>query len=269
MKWAAGFRAFPKPSSCSRLPPEVLEAANRCEQNNMARSMAAADSNILAQDGPAGDAFAAARRHSRRVQVLKAALPAGAVLVTSAFFLWSWLATPPDTGVSVDGAAFTGGKLVMANPKLDGFSKDNQPYSMTAARAVQDIKSMGVIALEDINAKLPVTAGNIADVTADAGIYDRDNNTLAFTTPLEVTTTDGMKAVLKTAFMDLTAGSLRTADPVDIILNGSHITADSFSASDHGKVLVFEKRVRMTIQPDAVKASQEKAQKKEAGNGAN
>ncbi|MFZ1774476.1 MAG: LPS export ABC transporter periplasmic protein LptC [Rhizobiaceae bacterium] len=233
----------------------------------MARSMAGG--NILAPDGRAGDAFAAARRHSRRVHVLKMALPASAVLVTSAFFLWSWLATPPDTGVSVDGAAFTGGKLVMANPKLDGFSKDNQPYSMTAARAVQDIKTMGVIALEDINAKLPVTAGNMAAVTADAGIYDRDNNTLAFTTPLQVTTTDGMKAVLKTAFMDLTSGSLKTGDPVDITLNGSRITADSFSASDHGKVLVFEKRVRMTIQPDAMKAGQDKAKQKEAANGAN
>ena len=49
----------------------------------------------------------------------------------------------------------------MANPKLDGFTKENLPYSMTATRALQDFDKNGIIDLEGIDARLPVSADRV------------------------------------------------------------------------------------------------------------
>ena len=44
--------------------------------------------------------------------------------------------------------------------------------------------------------------------------------------------------------------SLETGDPVEISLDGSSITADSMRVTDNGKVLVFDRNVRMTLDPE-------------------
>jgi lipopolysaccharide export system protein LptC len=195
------------------------------------------------------DAFARAERHSRRVRWLKYWLPGLAVAGVIGFIAWSYLAMPTIEGVEVQGAAISDGKLVMANPKLDGFTRDNLPYTMTALRAVQDLKQTNVIQLEDIDAKVPVGPENSATIVAKSGTYDNGKNTLVIDSAMTVTTTDGMTAKLQSASMDMDSGTMTTTDPVEIVMNGSKITADTLNIVDNGKVLVFEKRVRVEIEP--------------------
>ncbi|TKA98609.1 MAG: LPS export ABC transporter periplasmic protein LptC, partial [Mesorhizobium sp.] len=96
--------------------------------------------------------------------------------------------------------AFADGKLVMANPKLNGFTKQNLPYSMTALRAIQDVSKQGIIDLEGIKAKLPIAADNTAAIDATHGTYDRDGNTLSLTSDVTVSTTDGVVAKFKSVY---------------------------------------------------------------------
>ena len=200
--------------------------------------------------------FARAERHSRRVKQLKYWLPGLAVAGVVGFVAWSYLAIPSIDGVELQGAAISDGKLVMANPKLDGFTRENLPYTMTALRAIQDLKETNVIQLEDIDAKVPVGPENSAKIVAKSGVYDNGKNTLVIDSAMTVTTTDGMTANLKSASMDIAAGTMSTTDPVEIVMNDSRITAESLNITDNGKVLVFEHRVRVDIQP----------KQKEAGN---
>jgi lipopolysaccharide export system protein LptC len=202
------------------------------------------------------EAFGRAERHSRRVRGLKLALPLAAVAMAAGFVGYSFLSTPGAVSVEAEGSAFTEGKLVMANPKLEGFTKDGRPYSMVAARAVQDFEQQGIINLEGIDAKMPVETDNWARVEAKSGIYDRTANTLDVKSDILVTTTDGMVAKLKSAFLDISKGSMKTADPVDIQLHGSRITADSMAVLENGKRILFETRVRMNIDPTEMKAAQ-------------
>jgi lipopolysaccharide export system protein LptC len=57
--------------------------------------------------------------------------------------------------------------------------------------------------------------------------------------------------------VDIATGSLETSDPVDISLDGAHITADSMSVRDKGAVMVFENRVRMQIDGGRLKRGTE------------
>lgn len=200
--------------------------------------------------------FAKAARHSRRVRLLKLALPVAGVATVALFLAWSWLSRPDiPVAVSVDDAVLADGKLVMTNPKLGGVNKDNQRYAMTAARAVQDGGKADLIHLEQIEADLPLASENRAKITAEGGLYDRAASTMRIDTPLTATTTDGMVARLAGADVDLEAGSLKTDKPVDILMRGSHITAESMSIADRGRTIVFERRVRLTLEPGAVRTS--------------
>ena len=195
------------------------------------------------------EAFARAQRHSRTVRVLKSALPVLAAAMALGFLGYSYVMTPGSVAVKADGSAISDGKLVMANPKLDGFTKDNRPYSMNALRAIQDFQNEGVVQLEGISARLPIDA--------EGGVYDRDKNTLEIDTEITVETADGMTAKLQSATIDIGAGGMTTDDPVDIRMDGATITSDTMSIGENGKVLVFEKRVRMDIDPQRLKATQQ------------
>lgn len=200
-------------------------------------------------------AFGYAQRHSRRVRLLKFTVPTVAALIALAFPIYSYMAAPVAAPVEADSSIMTDGKLVMANPKLEGVTRQNLPYAMNALRAIQDVTKPGLVELEGIDAKLPLSADVTAAVEAANGSYDRDRNTLKLSSEITVTTTDGMVAKLKSAFLDMDKGSMSTDDPVDITRNGSRITSDTMSVQDNGKVLVFEKRVRVNIDPAAMKAA--------------
>jgi lipopolysaccharide export system protein LptC len=201
-------------------------------------------------------AFRRARRQSLAVRALKVLLPGLAILIAVVFAAYSYLLTPGEVSIDILGSSYSDGKLTMANPKLDGFTKENRPYSMRAARAIQDVTNTSVFQLDDIQAKLPLSDGNWADVVTAKGIYDKDKNTLDIPTAMTVTTTDGMVARLNSAFVDIANGDLKTSDPVDITLQGSHITADSMTVGNRGKVLVFDEKVRLTMMPDRKKQAE-------------
>ena len=218
-------------------------------------SDAAEASAPATQDGTRGEAVNRAQRHSRRVRVLKFAVPLLAAAIAIAFPVYSYLKAPISISVQADGTAFSNGKLVMANPKLNGFTKQKLPYSLTATRATQDVGQQAVIDLEGINAKLPVATDNIVSVDAEHGIYNRDANTMNLTSDVSVTTTDGLAAKFKSIFLDMGKGSMKTSNPVDVSRGGSRITADSMSVEDNGRLVVFENRVRVNIDPTALKAA--------------
>jgi lipopolysaccharide export system protein LptC len=203
-----------------------------------------------------GSAFQRAERHSRNVRLLKTVLPVLAFAMAASFIAYSYRTSPDAIAVSADGAAYSDGKLVMANPKLDGFTKDNRPYNMTAARAIQDFQNEGIVELEGINAKLPMDEGNWASVTAPGGTYDRDKNTLDINGIMIITTSDGMVAKLKSAYLDIGQGGMKTDEAVDIQLKDAEVTSDSMTVLENGKVMIFENRVRMNIDPRRLKTAQ-------------
>lgn len=190
--------------------------------------------------------------HSGRVRFAKIALPALAVVFLVGMGLFIGLSrVVPNVGIDLSGSAIRDGKLVMANPKLDGFTADELPYSVRAARAVQDLTGTGVIDLERIQATVPLNSEVEARVLAAAGVYDSDANTLDVTDSLSLETSDGKRADLGSAAIDLASGSLTTEEPVHISMPGAELRADRLRVEENGKRMLFESRVRLVVQPGA------------------
>ena len=217
-----------------------------------------APSGPKGRDGRVERAFAEARRHSGRVRLLKVALPAAALLMIAGFAAKSWLSAPTGLPIDLRALAIEDGRLVMTDPRLDGLTgRDGRPYSMTATRAVQDLGMSARIDLEGIDARLPVDDRGWMNVSAPSGVFDREANRLDIDSELTIVGDDGLRAVFQSAVVDMTSGSLETADPVDITLQGAHITADSMTIRDRGAVLTFDNRVRMQIEGGRLKGGAE------------
>lgn len=193
------------------------------------------------------DAFVRARRHSRRVRLLKVGLPVAAVVMMAAFFLRSWVVLPDGVTIDLGSTAIEDGRLVMADPRLEGLTGDSRAYRMTATRAIQNIGAADQIDLEGIDATVPFDSGNWMTIRTDAGRFDREGNTLEIDTDITVETDNGIRALLRSAQVDIGAGTLDTSEPVEISMDGGRIQADSLAVRERGAVMIFENRVRMHL----------------------
>ena len=199
-------------------------------------------------------AYRSARSHSGRVRAAKVILPLLAVMGILVTVGWMWLSrVTPDIGMDLTSTAIRDGKLIMANPKLDGLTSGDQPYSVRAARAIQDLTGTKTIDLERLQADVPLSADVTARITSNAGRYNSEANTLDLMDMIRVDTTDGMSAELETAAIDLQKGSMATPDPVRISMPGAVIEADRLTIEDRGRRLLFESRVKLVVQPGQFK----------------
>ena len=192
--------------------------------------------------------FERERRRSRNVRWLKRALPALAVLMIAGLAGKSLIGSMGGISIDIAGSTIQDGKLIMANPRMDGYSADNRLYEMKAARAVQEISNDNIVDLQDIGARIPIGKNDWATVEAASGRLVKSENTMTIDSPALVKTTDGMEARLKSAVIDIGRGTLSTDEAVEIDVDGSHITADSMTVSDGGELLVFEKRVKVLVE---------------------
>ena len=206
--------------------------------------------DVAAHTGNRTEAFAKASRHSKRVKFLKFVLPAFALIIVAGFSLTAVQTRFAVEDIDVASIALEGGKIVMDKPKLNGVTGDNQPYTVEAQRALQSATDINDVDLEGITAKIPFGSGITANLQAPVGHLNNTTQVLTLKGGFNLTTSDGMVAKLQDAVFDFGARSLKTDSPVDITRAGTHIKADSMTVMDGGASLVFEKRVRMVLQPN-------------------
>lgn len=199
------------------------------------------------------EAFAAAHRHSRHVKLLKFALPLTAcALIGFIYVLVSVDSAVPD-GVEIASVQIESGKLVMVDPVMNGFTKDQKPYRVTAKRAIQDTKKPNIVELEDLSAIMPFADESEATMTATGGVMDNDTNIMQFSDGIKIVTDDGMIATLQSATIQINEGTMQTSDPVEIEREGFTVRADRLDVEENGENLIFQDRVKVTIDPKTVR----------------
>lgn len=216
----------------------------------------ASDLDFISQERSAEE-FRKAQRHAKRVKLLKLVLPIVGVMiilaVAAALIIRQVLLPDLDIGE----IALQDGKLVMENPNLNGLDKEKRPFSLSAAKAIQDSDQPKRVELVSIDARLPMDDTVFADVKAGNGIYDAEDKTLVLTKTVNVVTSDGMVLTLQDADVDIDEGSLVTLNPIVATSQKADISSQSLKVEDNGKRLVFEGTVRMTLRPDELKKTEE------------
>lgn len=192
-------------------------------------------------------AYASARRHSRAVRFLKVAIPVGSALAAGLILLvtiFNPFGRMP--GLQLGPVSLSGTKVAMENPRLTGFrNKDGRPYEVTATAAYQDIRKPNLIELKDMRAQLTMDqSGTLARLVATGGLFDTTKEHLDLSQDIRITTDRGDEVFLRSASIDLKAGSMTSSDGVRIRTPSGTIEADGVQVSDSGHTIVFTGRVR-------------------------
>src|SRR6478735_6768714 len=106
---------------------------------------------ILARSGRSDGkrAFRAAVRHSRHVRLLRIAVPLSVAVLLVGGVAFTALVKPlrvlSSANVDVGSLVVSGTKIMMQQPRLAGFTRDNRRYNMIAQAAAQDLTKPDVV----------------------------------------------------------------------------------------------------------------------------
>jgi lipopolysaccharide export system protein LptC len=196
--------------------------------------------------------FQRAQRHSRRVRLLRVAVPMLGVVVFVSIVLAQWLnpmarlARLPEMGGTL---VVSGRKITMQAPRLAGVTRDNRVYEMTAEAAAQDILRPGILELTGIRGKVELRERSMVDLTAAAGIYDTKTDVLKLTQNIVVVFSAGYQGHLSEVVLDTRKGYLVSEKPVEVHMENGMINSNRMEIVDSGALIRFDGGVEMRIVP--------------------
>jgi lipopolysaccharide export system protein LptC len=200
--------------------------------------------------GDGARVFRSAMRHSRRVRILRLAMPAG-LLVAAALVLVAARLDPlrmlAKLPVDFGSLVVSGTKITMQQPRLSGFTRDSRPYELTAQAAAQDITKPDTIELQGIHGTGKMQDESTLDLTARSGIYDTKTEMLSLRQDVVLTSSTGLQAFLSEALVDAHAGNVVSDKPVEVKLPQGTISANRLEVSDSGAVISFQSGVTMIL----------------------
>ncbi len=196
-------------------------------------------------------AFVKAQRHSARVRLARRAIlfvALGAIVAVLAITFFNPFATKLGS-LSFGALSVEGTKIVMDRPKLAGFRSDGQAYSVTAERALQDVKQPTMVQLRKVDGEMGMTGGEPTHLSADAGVYDSVAEHMELSGNVRIRNTH-FTVLLRSARFDFKSGVYGSDENVEVQAgDGTTIFADRAAAINHGQELTFEGHVRTRIVP--------------------
>lgn len=194
--------------------------------------------------------FRAAQRHSRRIRLLRRAIPLGTLALIGVIVGSSWLnplgmltRLPIDPGKLL----VSGTKITMEAPRLAGFTRDARPYEFTARAAAQDLTKPDVLELKDIHAKIEMQDKARMEMTAASGIYDTKSDVLKLTDTIQLSSSAGYSGRLSEAVVDVRKGDVVTEHPVEVTLLNGTLNANRLEVVNNGELLRFDGGVAMNL----------------------
>jgi len=199
-------------------------------------------------------AFRAAVRHSRHVRILRIAVPAAVALALLGGIGFAVLLNPmrmlAKLPVDIGSVVVSGSKIMMQQPRLAGFTRDNRRYDLTAQAAGQDLTKPDMVELQGIHATMEMQDEAVFDTTARSGLYNSKTELLTLSNNIVVTSTNGYEALLSEAVLDIRAGKIVSEKPVLVKTSTLNINANRLEVSDGGDLMRFERGVTVLLLPE-------------------
>src|SRR5215467_2053730 len=196
-------------------------------------------------------AFRAAVRHSRQIRLLRVAIPIGVGVTLLGALAFTALLQPlralSKLPVDLGSLVVSGSKIMMQQPKLAGFTRDNRRYDLTAQAAGQDITKPDLVELHGIRATMEMKDKSTFETTAQDGLYNHKTELLTLKDNVVVTSTTGFKAWLSEAVIETKAGKIVSEKPVKVKSGTWTVEGNRMELTDSGEVVRFERGVSVEL----------------------
>jgi lipopolysaccharide export system protein LptC len=205
--------------------------------------------------GDGHGAFRAAVRHSRRVRILRVAVPAAVLLAVAGAAAFATLSNPlsmlSKMPVDIGSLVVSGTKIMMQQPRIAGFTRDNRRYDLTAQAAGQDLTKPDVVELHGIQASMEMLDKNLFQTTARNGFFNTKSEQLTLSQNIIVTSSSGYQAVLSEAMVDIRAGKIVSEKPVEVTTSAWTVNANRMEIGEAGNLVRFERGVAVVLLPES------------------
>jgi lipopolysaccharide export system protein LptC len=218
------------------------------------RGRAGAPDSVAARRERSARAFEAARRHSRFVRILRAALILGAVggvATLTALALYRTFSSALGR-LSIGELSIDGTKITMDRPRLTGARPGGGGYVINAAKAIQDVRNPSDVDLVEIDGDIVPPDRDMLHLTATAGHYDSSRERLDLSGAVRLKNSS-YAIDLRSARIEFKTGAYSSREPLTVITtSGATMSADSGSARDNGDEITFEGHVKSTFRSNDV-----------------
>jgi lipopolysaccharide export system protein LptC len=228
-----------------------------------------ADANLpgfaAARDTTNSDrAFRGAVRHSKRVRILRIAVPIAIVLCLGGLAFstvlnplrWFSYKLPTNFGTLV----ISGSKITMEAPRLSGFTRDSRGYEVNAKAAAQDLSKPGVVELKEIRAKVDMQDKSVVELTADDGFYDTKTELLTLGQNIVISSSSGYEGRMNEAKVEIKKGRIVSDQPVEVKMLQGTLNANRLEVTETGTLVRFHGGVKMVLTPEALNRATERMQ---------
>ena len=194
--------------------------------------------------------FARAERHSRRVRLLRIAVPAAVVLAlvaiagASVFNPFRLLGKLP---LGIDNLTVSGTKITMASPHLTGFTPDQRAYDLRAKTATQDVTDPVHMELHDLTSNVQMEDKSTVMMEGENGLFNTKTQLLELRDRIFLRTTTGYEARLTQATVDMAKGTVDSHRPVAVKLLNGTLDSNGLHIVDNGALIVFDGGVTMLL----------------------
>jgi lipopolysaccharide export system protein LptC len=117
-------------------------------------------------------------KYSKFIRRARLILPLIALAIFAIVFVWNDIESNKIIPVKELASTPTIGKNELVNPRFESTDKDNQPYTITAKRAVQNKEDENLVMLEKPLADMVMNSGQWIAIEAERGSFRQDNKTL-------------------------------------------------------------------------------------------
>ncbi len=195
-------------------------------------------------------AFQRAARHSRRVRVLRVAIPVAIALILGTTMLVRWIdplkvlaRIPIDAGKLV----ISGTKITMEAPKLSGYTRDRRWYELNAKSAAQDVTKPDMIELLEVRAKIETEDKSTILLSAATGLFNRKAGILTLNQNVMLKSSSGYEMHLEEAVVDTGSGEVVYSKPVSVFTQDATLNADRLEVAKSGEIVRFIGGVVMNL----------------------
>lgn len=197
-----------------------------------------------------GDLVTTLSRRRRYVQFMKFVLPLLAVVTVAAVLAWPQLVKRATfLPLSFTDTDSTNAALVMKNPRYRGVDANNQPYVVTADRAIQDPQDDQLVTMDNVHADLSMNDGAWWSLVSDTGYYDGKKRLLNLYGNISVFSDSGYEMHGLSAEINLDTKLLSSDEKVWGHSSLGIINANGLRVYDKGRIIHFINGVKTTILP--------------------
>lgn len=195
------------------------------------------------------DASVHNKAYSRFVKAMRWALPVAALGIVAIVMAWPKMekAVTPVTPENVSQNQTPATQNELINPRFEGADSANNPYVLTARRAVQSTQNADILLLTKPVGDITLESQETVHIVAQKGHYRQEAGLLHLEGDVKVKHSSGYDLGTTRLMIDTKARETRTDQPVTIVGPAGTLNASGMDGRNNEGILVFTGPARLIL----------------------